>query len=77
MFFNTAADKLPEIKPINVTDWEKKILIQKNCMLKRPLGIPKEKRCYFGKIGVYGLLSRSTAKIILQSFRATPPTAVK
>ena len=30
MFFNTAADKLPEIKPINVTDWENKILLQKN-----------------------------------------------
>lgn len=30
MFFNTVANKLPEIKPLNVTDWDNKILIQKN-----------------------------------------------
>lgn len=30
MFFNTVSDKLPEIKPLNVTEWENKILLQKN-----------------------------------------------
>ena len=30
MYFNTAAEHLPEIKALNVADWDKKILLQKN-----------------------------------------------
>ena len=30
LYFNTKSDKLPKIKPLNITDWDNNVLIQKN-----------------------------------------------